>query len=842
MRSIFYYIFGFLLLVVISSLAGFKSVDDEFIKRLVDQFRVYNQQRPTEKVYLHTDRDAYLVGETIWMKGYIVNGNSHEADTISRVLYVDLIDPMAKLVRLRLTLRATAGYAPGQLALPDSLPAGTYQLRAYTNYMRNFPDTYFFTRTLTILHADGVLANPVGTTSARPDAAGSRQVRPDVQFLPEGGQLVDGLDCRVAFKAVDRLGRGQAVAGFVLNTKKDTIAGFTSTHLGMGYFMLKPETGQTYTAFVQLQDKTTAAYSLPVSLSQGVAIQVDNVTNKDNIRVYINQNKTGLDAATAPTGGIMTLVAQTRGQIVQVAKVPLSKRLVAVSLPRKEFPEGIAQLTLFDETNKPVAERLVFVSKNEQIAIALTSGKTTYKNRERVDLAITTTNAEGKPVPANLSLAAVDARLAPQIDSSEATIVSHLLLASDLTGAIEQPDYYFNPANKDRLLQLDLVLMTHGWRRFAWSDVLAGTIPPIKYPIEQGLSLTGRVTRPNQKAVGGKVRLTFLLAERDSATSAGRRDFLTGETDEEGNYAAYDLDFSDTTTVLIQGMKGKANRDLAISLDQLLAPTVTIIKVPYNPLIFRRDELAEFIRRTNEYLEIERQIRRNGEVLLQAVTVKAKRTEERDSRVIYGSPDATVKFDPMNTSGRLTILDVIQGRIAGVQVTGSGFSARVQIRGAANFGGAIEPLFVLDGMPVDLQTITSISVQDVDRVDVLKGGSAAIYGSRAAGGVISVLTKRGSPNYDLTKEAAPGTLVAKLPGYAPVREFYAPRYDVKKPEHVRPDYRTTLFWAPLVQTNAEGKATISFFTSDAKTEIRLQAEGATVDGRVGVGKVVIKVE
>lgn len=830
MRPAFYRFISLAVLLNAILLSAFQLNDDEFIKRLIAQFQQYNQQRPTEKVYLHIDRDSYLSGETIWMKGYLFSGNVHVADTASRVLYIDLIDPAARRVALRLQLRATASYAAGQLSLPDSLPTGTYQLRAYTNYMRNFPDEYFFTKTVNI-----VRPNAAENRTSQKDLSSS--TRPDVQFLPEGGQLVEGLEGRVAFKAVEggsspRAGRSRPVEGFILDNKKDTVVGFTSQQLGMGYFTFKPEAGQTYTAFVRLDGGTTVSYALPGIQAQGVVMQVDNLTNKESIRVYLRHNKTLTDAAVN-----MTLVAQTRGQVVQVAKVPLTKKMAVVQLPKAEFPEGIAQLTLFDETNKPVCERLVFIDKNEQLNVALTASKASYKNREKVELTITTTNALGKPVPANLSLAATDAQLAPEADSNGATITSHLLLSSDLPGVIEQPASYFDPANKNRLPQLDLLLMTQGWRRFVWSDVLAGTVPAMKYPLEQGLSLTGRVVRSNQKNIGGKVNLTFFLIKRDSS-----RSILMGETDEAGYYAAYDLDLTDTTTVLIQGTKGKANRDLAITLDQLLAPTVTITRVPYNPLEFRRDELAEFIKRTNENLEIERQLRRNGEVLLQSVTVKAKKYQEPDGRKIYGTADATVKFDQNNTAGRLTILDVIQGRVAGVQVTGSGFNARVQIRGAANFGGAIEPLFVLDGMPVDLQTVTSISVQDVDQVDILKGASAAIYGSRAAGGVIAILTKRGAPDYDYGKQAAPGTLIAKLPGYAPVREFYAPRYDVKKPEHIRPDYRTTLFWAPMIQTNAEGKATVSFFTSDAKTNVRLRAEGATVDGMPGIGKAYLSVE
>ncbi|ADB39219.1 TonB-dependent receptor plug [Spirosoma linguale DSM 74] len=823
MRSTTFRLTGLFLLPVVTLLVAFRTYNDEFIKRLLDQFRLYNQQRPTEKVYIHTDREAYLTGETIWLKGYLVNGSSHEADTLSRVLYVDLVDPMARRVRLRTQLRATNSYAPGQLTLPDSLAAGSYQLRAYTSFMRNYPEAYFFTKTLTILRPD---------TGAEKNTGAQASNRPDIQFLPEGGQLLMGLGGRVAFKAVNSSGMGVDVKGFVLDTRKDTVTGFSSSHLGMGFFILKPEPAQTYTAYVPLPDGTLAAYPLPAVQQEGVGMQVENLTNKDNVLVYVMHNKTGID-----TTARITLVAQTRGQIYQTARIPFVKKLAMVRLPRAQFPEGITQLTVFDETNKPVCERLIFIHRAEQINVSLVADKPAYRNREQVNLTVTTTDANGKPQAANLSLAVVDAQLAPEVDANGSTIRSHLLLASDIAGTIEQPDYYFKSANPDRWLKLDILMMTQGWRRFAWVDVLSGTIPPNKYPLEGGLSLTGRVIRPNQKDIGGKVKLTFMLAKRDST-----RDILIGDTDEAGNYAAYDLDFTDTTTVMIQGLKGSANRNLVITLDQLLVPPVTILKVPYNPLEFRRDELADFIRRTKEYQEIERQIRRNGEVLLNAVTVKAKKYKEQDSRVIYGTPDASVKFDQVNTSGRLTFLDVIQGQIAGVQVTGNGLSARVQIRGAANFNGPVEPLFVLDGMPMDLQGVMGVSVQDIDRVDVLKGASAAIYGSRAGGGVISILTKRGKPDYDFSKDVTPGMLIAKLPGYAPRREFYAPRYDVKKPEHARPDYRTTLFWTPMIQTDQDGKATVSFFTSDAKTNLRIRAEGLTRSGMPGVGDARVRVE
>ena len=821
------------LLGIAVCLTAFRYVaDDGFGKRLVANFEAYSRERPTEKVYIQTDRDVYLIGETIWLKGYLMNGTTHESDTVSRVLYVDLVDPLASRVRLRMQLRATEGYAPGQLLLPDSLGAGTYQLRGYTNFMRNEPDAYFFTKTLTVLSGKGATPSLPTSATAQVGQPTGVPTQPDVQFLPEGGQLVSGIESRVAFKAVGPLGLGVPVRGFVLNTQKDTVTGFSSIHLGMGYFTFNPEAGQTYTAFVHTTPGTVIPYPMPAVQAKGIIMQVDNMSSKDQVKVYVRHNRSVSDE-----NATLTLLAQTRGQPIHEVSIPVNKKIVMVQLPKKEFPEGIAQLTLFDEMHKPTCERLIFVNQQERINITLTPDKTTYRSREKVALSLTTTDDTGKPVSANLSLAALDVRLGPEADSNSATIVSHLLLSSDLTGTIEQPAWYFDARHDNRWIMLDLLLMTQGWRRFAWSDVLAGTIPPIKYPVERGLSLTGRVVRPNGKDIGGKVNLNFMVVKRDST-----RDFLLGESDETGSFGAYDLSFTDTTQVRIQGVKGRANRDLVIQLDQLLMPTVTITKVPYNPFEFQRDELAEFMKRASEYLEIERQIRRNGEVLLNAVTVKAKKYVERDSRVIYSNPDASIKFTTLNSAGRQTILDVIQGKVAGVQVTGSGFQASVQIRGAANFSGPVAPLFVLDGTPTDLQGVINIPVSDVDRVDILKGASAAIYGSRGGGGVISVLTKRGAPDYDFSNDATPGTLLAKLPGYAPVREFYSPQYDVQKPEHVQPDYRATIFWAPMIQTNAEGKASVSFFTSDAGNPIRFRAEGITINGMPGVGQGMVKME
>ena len=373
--------------------------------------------------------------------------------------------------------------------------------------------------------------------------------------------------------------------------------------------------------------------------------------------------------------------------------------------------------------------------------------------------------------------------------------------------------------------------MTQGWRRFRWEEVLQENLTPPTRFVEQGFTITGQVLRPNKKAPG-QVNLTLMVISRDSSQS-----YLTAETTETGAFRVYDLDFQDTTRVLVQAVNQRGNRNLTLQIDPFTPPRVTVTKVPFNPISFEAAELEAYLQRTKEYQEIERRIRESRERMLKEVVIKGRREQERDSRKLYGTADATIKPTLAMVSGAMTVFDLIQGRVAGVNITGSGMNVTVQIRGSANFSGVVEPLFLLDGVPTDKNMMYSVSVYDVESIDVLKGASAAIYGSRAGGGVISVLTKRGNDRYDWAQDEAEGVKLVRMVGYSPEREFYAPRYDVSRPENVRPDYRSTLHWAPLVKTDKNGKARVSYFNTDASTRVGVRVEGLTWSGLPGSAEI-----
>jgi TonB-dependent SusC/RagA subfamily outer membrane receptor len=819
-------LFSFLSIIAIFSLFAFSNED--LIDKLVAKLEKYTREAPQEKVYLQTDKPYYMAGETIWMKGYLFESRSHSVDSVSRVLYVDLIDQQKGKIIYQRILKCGAGMTHGDIALGDSLTEGMYQLRAYTNYMRNFPESFFFTKDIKIWQ---------GSVKSRADDSKIAEFAKisDLQFLPEGGNLVNGLDSRVAFKAVNIAGKGVDCNGFILENEKDTVGVIKAEHLGMGFFNLTPEAGKTYTAKIMGLDGKYAAFPLPVASEQGYVMAVDNATSKENVKVFVFNS-----SPKAESSGELVVIAHQRGKVCFVGKGAESKKSFSANIPRSKFTDdGIVQLTLFDAKGNPRAERLIFVSQNRQVNLKVSLDKNSYKTREKVTLSLEATDAEGKPVAGNFSVAVTDGSQV-LTDPNQENMLTYLLLGSDiktshnpndyysiLRGNIEQPAYYFDKNNAEASRHLDILMMTHGWRRFTWSDVLAEKYPKFENLLETGLSVTGKVLRPNGK-ISNNAMMTLMLKPKE-----GTPIFTMTTGDSLGRYGFYDLDFTDTSSVMVQATKEKGGKNLDVTVDPYSPPMVRIIKSPFNPIEFDARDLALFLKKANEAIELEKKLKLDKNQMLEEVVVRAKKEKPVDNRKIYGRASNSVEVTEQNCVGYQNVFQLLQGKVPGVQVVGNS----VIIRGASSFQSSNSPLYVLDGITSDdVGLIQNIPPCDVETIDVLKGAEASIYGSRGANGVISVLTRRGGSNRDYSKDIIPGVITTKKLGYSIAREFYAPKYDVQKQEHVRPDFRSTLQWSPNVKTDANGKATLTFWNTDGIGNMLIIAEGVGANGRVGVGK------
>ena len=409
--------FGLLLLFLFS----FRWLTDDFSQVIMERLRAYHQLYPSDKAYLHLDKVTYTAGDTVWFRAYLAEGTLHTVDSVSKVLYVDLVEKQSGRIVTQRQLRMEEGAGRGDITLADTLRSGGYTVRAYTNWMRNFPEDFFFHKDIQVFRTDEPGTSAPAATSA-----------PDLQFFPEGGELVAGLNNRVAFKAVGTSGLGLDMEGFVLNqTTKDTLMGFQSLHLGMGYFAFKPQVGQKYYVMARPVGGTYSRYELPAIRPEGYVMMVDNVTNKNSVRVYVHQNQSA-------SAGELTLVAHTRGMVAGIAKGKATQQGFSISLPKKELLAGITHLTLFDAKNRPVCERLIFVDHGHRLHIALKANKTTYQTRERTELEITATDTAGQPVETTLSLSATDLHQTAERPHG-GTLVSYLLLTSDLAGYVEQP-------------------------------------------------------------------------------------------------------------------------------------------------------------------------------------------------------------------------------------------------------------------------------------------------------------------------------------------------------------------------------------------------------------------
>ncbi|CAG5010269.1 Vitamin B12 transporter BtuB [Dyadobacter sp. CECT 9275] len=798
------------LLVIFTGMVmlAFTMAEEDFSQWISDKLFRYRMAYPQEKAYLHLDKPYYASGDTLWFKAYLAEGAVHLADSASQVLYVDLIEQQTgKNVGLR-RVPLLGGTGHGDFVLNDKLNAGAYTVRAYTNWMRNFSEDFFFQKDIYLFN-----------NQEQPAVAAAQPV--DLQFFPEGGRLVDGTGTRVAFKATSPNGLGAGISGFIL-ANKDTVSAFKSSHLGMGQFSFTPDASVRYTVVAKTGTGDYQRYSFPEVEKTGYTMIVDNTTFTGKMRILVYHK------AQQPVDKQVFLVGHSRGVVVFSAKGKVSSKGLIMNLPTLDLPEGITHITLFDEHKLPLCERLVFIDHNKSLRVKITPERASYIPKSETAVEIAVTDSEGRPVEASVSVSVTDAAqiLIPPYGE---TITSYLLLSSDLKGSVEQPAYYFDTSHTERRIYLDYVMMVNGWSRFKWTDVLKDSLTTTERFVERGLTLQGEVLKNNRK-VNEEIPLSFYL------TNDSLNTFMTTGSDKTGKFAVYNLVFTDSLQVRIQGTSKRGRQNLSFNLFPFTAPRVTLLKVPFYPVTVEAAQMKEFLTKASEYQEIERKIRENRERLLNEVTIKGKKEVERDSRKLYNRADASVKVTPQLAGGAMSVLDLLAGRVAGVQVSGYGMNATVSIRGSQR-----EPQFVLDGIPVDKSTVLNLNVNDVESIDVLKGASAAIYGSQGGSGVISVLTKRGNENYDYSQDVVPGVLVTKIPGLDAPREFYAPRYGVNMQLNNRPDFRSTVYWAPMLRTGKDGRARIRYFNTSAQTSINIRAEVFSAQGASGTGIAVYSV-
>jgi len=641
----------------------------------------------------------------------------------------------------------------------------------------------------------------------------------DVQFFPEGGNMLSGIRTKIAFKAINSNGLGIDIKGSVVDDANKEVAQFSSQHLGMGMFIFQPESGKSYKANVTFPDGTHSTYELPRVLDEGIYLSVNN-TNPDTAVIKLASNPDFLQKFANTR---FYIVAQSGGTIYYAAQTALQSLVYTASIPKSKFPTGIVQFSLLTSEGDPISERLAFIQRNDFLNVALNTDRTIYPTRSKVKMNLTVKNKE-VPVAGSFSLAVIDENKVPFNEDSETTILSSLLLSSDLKGYIEKPNYYFNHVDATKVADLDLLMLTQGYSKFNYSDIIADKNPQIFFLPERGIEISGNV-RTNTGIPVSKGNVHMMIPDKIYSTDA--------VTDVNGNFKFSNIAFTDSSQVILSVKNNIGGKNMVITANGESFPALT-----HN--INSPDNIVNIDSTLTTYLQNSKKQYSTLHVLKEVV-IKAKSEVKKPSHLDFPQltglsqeADHTINGDQL--TGCNFLLDCLKGAAFGLTFDNDNF----YITRDYNQGNKSTPVAIYyNGGPVDESYLMSIDPKTVESVEIfLNDGLSSINKMSNTKGVLVINSKKVPKGEKISlaqlKEMIPqnNIITIKPMGYAKNREFYVPKYNVAKPNTTINDLRTTIYWNPKIITDATGKASFEFFNADGKGNYRAVLEGIDADGNL----------
>ncbi len=780
-------------------------LNDPFVKELSIEINDYNKQNPIEKIYLHTNKDVYKVGEELWFSVYSSLAYNKNNLVASELIYIDLINEENKIINSQ-SISVFEGRSKGSVKIPIKGRSGEYRLRAYSNWMKNFDTDYFFNKNIKVL----------GRSNRNLEAKRNKG-KIDLNFFPEGGYLIADLPVRIAFKAISTEGEPVKIKGKVFDSADQYIVSVNSLEKGMGSFTLKPKKGDSY--YVKLSDGWR--YKLPNVVSEGYSMLVNNLSDKSvQVRVQASEKLRNKS---------FYLIAQIENRKVYQGKFEFGGKLIAnVEVPKSKLPTGVMTLTIFDSKKQPRSERIVYVNNKQELFVTVKEINKKTKKNGKISLDVKITDIKGKPVKTSLSVVVTDIDKYKK-NEYESNILTYFLLESQTKGDIKNPMFLINDVKRSTKFKLDLVMRTNGWRRIKWNELNQKS--KIKqYSFTSGISLSGLATRYNLPVKNKKIDMVAVSKDKIWTYST--------KTDSIGKFKIENISQSDSIKVAFNLYeKGVILKDLKIKLDKKnnykSSPTNKKSEYVGKKNNFHNETFDE---KTVSSLS-------KGDIVLEEVQIKARNKREvrkKGTPSLYSiNADNTVYAD--DRMGAANIFDLLSG-IPGVGVSEN----KIVIR-----QGRSAPLYILDGMaipgsfaaPLGVQPesgaliqpqsdysvpsmVAQMSSLDIERIEVLKGPNAAMFGLRGANGVILIYSKTTIINK--LKIKVPEFIIR---GNTTAKEFYSPKYALKNKKGK--NKKATIYWNPNVLTDDKGSAKIEFDNNNVKN-LQIIIEGLSIYGTPGV--------
>ncbi|MDB5197508.1 MAG: hypothetical protein JWP88_1879 [Flaviaesturariibacter sp.] len=761
---------------------------------LLKTLNTYNESYPEEKIHVHFDKQAYSAGETVWFKAYLLAQGL--PSLISTDLHTELLDSKGVVIAKKV-FPIYESTAAGSFDLPANQKDHNLLFRAYTTWMENFDTAFLYVKRLP-------LANKTTTIAKLPI---------QLRFFPEGGDMIADFESVIAFKATAN-DLPVRISGTIKDEAGKIITTFKTAHDGMGKFKLEATPNAKY--YAEWKDETGSLRKtpLPQAKATGTFLHVEQSANY--VAYVIKRSQ-----VVTPSLQKVNLIAQMQQQVVYRATINLEKTdITSGAINTDSLTTGILQITLFDKDWKPLSERIVFVNRADydfETAVNPYSKNLGKRTKNVLEIVVPDT------FKTNLSISVTDG----QLPAGDDNIFSCFLLTADLRGYIHNPAYYFS-GNADSVKEhLDLLMLTNGWRRYNWEALAAGQLPPIKFPKDNYMSVKGKIYGAAAGDLAASPQLNLFLVSKDSS-----RRFVTATAGKNGEFATEPLLFFDTVTVFYQFNKAdRLNRSASVDFSPVFAnhhvwlDSLWAAQAGYS--LSSSPRVDFFARKLDEVTPLlNKRMKTLQEVIVQSkVKTKEQELEKKYVSGLFQSGNShsfNLIDDPFAVSA-FNIFTYLQGKVAGLQITGTGNNYTVNRRGST-------PAFFVNEMPVDADYLSSISVSDVAYIKVIDPPFVGATGG-GAGGAIAIYTRKGgdSPKSSDSKGLSKGQVI----GYASLKQFYSPDYAHTSLTDDIEDVRSTLYWNPYILTDKTARRVkVEFYNNDLSTSHRVVLEGFNEAGKL----------
>lgn len=749
----------------------------------------YAEQYQPEKLHIHFDKDAYLPGETIWLKAYLME--AFKPSEKSKNIYFDWTDTDGKLL-LHSSSPVMESSATTSFTLPIDFKGGAIHIKSYTQWMLNFDSSFLYNKNIPVLcEWDGTAQAPEEHNSA-------------IRFFPEGGNMIAGIRSVVAFEVRDQDGHPSNVRGVIKSGTGNMVDSFSSKHDGMGNFIIQPSAGEKYTAYWKDEYGGSHITELPSAKPAGLVITIDPKSD-NNFHYRIERTSDAGDALKS-----LTMVSTAQQRVISSSNIDLKDKTSAEGiLNTEQLAAGVMQVTVLDINMNPVAERVVFVNNHQY-------GFTPQVRNSIVNFAKKGKNEISIEIPfgfsADLSVSVTDGGMS--IDSSN-NIVTDFLLAGDIRGNIVNPAYYFANNTDSSKQYLDLVMLTHGWRRFKWEDVVTGKLPDLRYQTDgEYMSFIGQATGSGIH-FDPSDSVALLVITKDK-----KKTVMSLPMSADGSFGQKGMFFYDSLQIVYRlNHANKLSPGSEINFHtSLLAPGILNSTAASSP-DFQWNKVPDVIleKEINGLLAEMKNYSREARGMNYVITPHAKvdslkNTSETAAHYLENNfPGMKFPYAPRETTS-----DNDDNRFASLQ--------KSSVASSSGAGAKYNVNLVLDGIPVTMDDLKQISMKEVLFLKFLQKSSPKD---------LQTLAISSRQTIDQDNIISNKTGFAVLRGYTPAREFYVPQYSGTTEDDQITDYRSTLYWNPRVILDKDHrKISLNFYNNDMSNKFRVVIEGMNKEGKL----------